>query len=448
VIGGNGNIAGGAGVLSTGPQFLTNSGKIIGGNSSGEYNYGADGVSLAGGSVNNSGQIFGGSGHYYGGPGIYIKNAGTVIDSGSITGGAGPRSNGFAVQFESGASRLILDHGADLIGGADANAASTNVIEFGAGTGSLGGIGTLFNNTTREAGITGFSSFAFDSGAAWTLAGTATGFAGAQISGFTSTDTLDISGLAVSQPETVILGPTDVLAIPESGVGMLDLTFSGDIGAHFTLGPDGHGGTDISIVPCFCAGTRIRTPSGQAAVETLKIGDLVQDIDGRAVPIRWIGTRVIASRFGDPLRVLPIRIQAGALGENIPARDLLVSPDHAMFLDGKLIQAGALVNFSSITREANIPETFTYYHIETAEHSLILAEDAPAETFIDCVDRLAFDNWAEHETLYGDSPGIAELPYPRAKSARQLPSSLKRFLAARAAALKGAALSAKYIALT
>jgi len=182
--------------------------------------------------------------------------------------------------------------------------------------------------------------------------------------------------------------------------------------------------------PCFCAGTLIRTPTGETAVETLAIGDLVLTVTGDAVPVRWVGTRVVATRFADKLRSSPIRIKAGALGNGLPLRDLLVSPDHAMFLDGVLVQAGALVNGVSIVRETTLPATFMYYHVETPGHALILAEGAATETFIDNVDRMAFDNWAEHEALYGDDTPLAELPYVRAKSARQVPLALRARLIA------------------
>jgi Hint domain len=121
--------------------------------------------------------------------------------------------------------------------------------------------------------------------------------------------------------------------------------------------------------------------------------------DGRAVPVTWIGRQTVSTRFGDPLRALPIRIRAGALAANVPCRDLLVTPDHAVLVDDVLIQAGALVNGTSIVRERNVPERVTYYHIELDDHSPLLAENTPAETFVDNVDRLAFDNWAEHEAL-------------------------------------------------
>ena len=108
-------------------------------------------------------------------------------------------------------------------------------------------------------------------------------------------------------------------------------------------------------------------------------------------------------------------------------------------VDGALIQAGALVNGTSIVREYNVPINLTYYHVELDEHALILAENAPAESFIDNVDRLRFDNWGEHAALYPDGKPLKELPYPRAKSYRQVPVNVRVKLAERAS-LIGAAL--------
>jgi hypothetical protein len=100
-----------------------------------------------------------------------------------------------------------------------------------------------------------------------------------------------------------------------------------------------------------------------------------------------------------------------------------------------LIQAGALVNGTPIICETNVPTTFVYYHVEVEDHSLILAENTPAETFVDNVDRLGFDNWAEHEALCPNGKPINELPYPRAKSHRQVPVHTRIMLASRAQAI-------------
>ena len=192
----------------------------------------------------------------------------------------------------------------------------------------------------------------------------------------------------------------------------------------------------VAFTVCFLAGTRIATPAGETPVESLAIGDVVLTADGRSVPVRWVGVQTVATLFADPLRSFPIRVTAGALGPDMPVRDLLVSPDHALFLDGVLVQAGALVNGTTIVRETAMPERFTYFHVELDDHSLILAEGVPAETFLDTVTRRRFDNWADYEARYGDTgPVLTELATPRIKSARQLPQALRERLAERATTL-------------
>ena len=210
-------------------------------------------------------------------------------------------------------------------------------------------------------------------------------------------------------------------------------------GAHFQLSNSGGVDTITTDAACFMAGTMIRTPAGDVAIEHIKRGDMVLTNDGQTKAVSWLGRQTISTVFSDPLRVWPIRIKAGALGENVPARDLRLSPDHAVLVDGALIQAGALVNGTSIVRETAVPKVFVYYHVELDDHSLILAENAPAETFIDNVDRLAFDNWTEHEALYPDGKPIEELPYPRAKAHRQVPVEMRIRLAERAQAIGAAA---------
>jgi hypothetical protein len=201
--------------------------------------------------------------------------------------------------------------------------------------------------------------------------------------------------------------------------------------------------TTSAVVPlCFYPGTLIATPEGEVAVESLQIGDLVIRQDGTAAPIRWVGRNTVSMIFANKDRTLPIRIKKDALSENVPSRDLLVSPAHAVLVDDVLIQASALVNHSSIIREADVPTVFVYYHVELADHSLIMAENTPNETFIDNVDRMAFDNWAEHEALYGDQVALVEMDLPRAKSQRQVPSAIRQRLAHRATELGYAAVAA------
>jgi len=184
-----------------------------------------------------------------------------------------------------------------------------------------------------------------------------------------------------------------------------------------------------SFTVCFLAGTAIACPDGDRPIEDLAIGDLVLCADGSSRPVRFVGRQTYATLFADRLRTLPIRIAAGALGDGLPLRDLCVSPDHALLVDGVLVQAGALVNGTTIARMKGLPERFTYYHVELDDHALILAEGVPAETFVDNVTRRRFDNFADFEARYGDGlPRIAEMARPRVKSARQLPVSVRQRL--------------------
>jgi hypothetical protein len=82
-----------------------------------------------------------------------------------------------------------------------------------------------------------------------------------------------------------------------------------------------------------------------------------------------------------------------------------------------------------------VPNTFVYYHVEVEDHSLILAENTPAETFVDNVDRARFDNWDEYEALYPNGKNVTEMSFPRAKGRRQVPVRLREALDARARAI-------------
>jgi hypothetical protein len=151
------------------------------------------------------------------------------------------------------------------------------------------------------------------------------------------------------------------------------------------------GGTSLAVVPvCYVAGTRILTPDGPRAIETLTPGTRVMTWNGQALPVKWLGHRRIdLARHPDPLQLAPIRIRRAALAPGVPERDLLVSPDHALFLDGMLIAARQLVNGSSIVQETGIAAV-TYWHLELDRHAIVLAEGAAAETYLDTGNREFF----------------------------------------------------------
>ena len=181
------------------------------------------------------------------------------------------------------------------------------------------------------------------------------------------------------------------------------------------------------VITCFLTGTLIATPSGERAVETLQTGDLIRTADGRDVVVKWVGRQKVSTLFAPADRLRPVRFAAGALGEGLPHADLTVTADHAMLVDGVLCTAGALDNGAGIARVpvAEFGAEYEIFHIETEAHDIILANGAATETYIDHASRRVFDNFAEYEALYGGETEIAELPYPRVTSARQLPSGVR-----------------------
>ncbi len=115
-----------------------------------------------------------------------------------------------------------------------------------------------------------------------------------------------------------------------------------------------------STTPCYCPGTLILTSQGEVPVETLAIGDKVTTKSGDARAIKWIGRRSYSGRFAMGRKdILPICIKAGALDDNVPRRDLWISPLHAMYFNdehpgGVLIEARDLVNGVSVVQAERV----------------------------------------------------------------------------------------------
>ena len=180
-----------------------------------------------------------------------------------------------------------------------------------------------------------------------------------------------------------------------------DGTFASATGGPLTISADAGGGTDISPgnLPCFAAGTRIGTERGEVAVEALRVGDRVRTVSGALRPITWIGHRLIDCRKHPRAEnVWPVRVLAHAFGDGMPARDLLLSPDHSLFVDGVLMPVRHLVNGAVVMQEKH--DRIQYFHIELARHDVLLAECIPAESYLDTGNRHAFANGAAQMALH------------------------------------------------
>jgi hypothetical protein len=221
----------------------------------------------------------------------------------------------------------------------------------------------------------------------------------AVISGFGSGSVIDERAIGSGGSLiTVSSGGLTTATITSGGVSE-SLTFAGGYTSNLMLGPDTVGGVELTFVPCFAAGTLIRTTQGEIAVEALAQGDLVLTGGGEALPVIWIGSRhVDCARHPRPETVMPVRIQAHAFGRNLPARDLVLSPDHAVYAEAVLIPVKHLINGSTIRQSA--VASVTYYHVELPRHAVILAEGLPAESYLDSGDRASFANAADGVALH------------------------------------------------
>ncbi len=191
-----------------------------------------------------------------------------------------------------------------------------------------------------------------------------------------------LSNLNVSNSNTLTFSDSGVNAV--SG-GIDHIIFGSAVNAaNFNI----VNGNTVQVA-CFAVGTRIGTETGLVAVEDLTAGDVVITEDGRAEPIVWIGSRTVnCARHPKPETVWPVRVAAGAFGPGQPMRDLYLSPDHAVFVNGVLVPVKLLINGTSITQMKR--DWITYFHIELPRHDVILAEGLTVESYLDSGDRQDF----------------------------------------------------------
>ncbi len=147
----------------------------------------------------------------------------------------------------------------------------------------------------------------------------------------------------------------------------------------------------VATAVCFCAGTLIRTPGGEAPVEKLAAGDHVVTLSGVARRIVWIGSGKVMVARGRRSAATPVIVRKGAIAENVPNRDLHVTKGHSFYLDDVLIPVEFLVNHRTILWDDWAQEV-TIYHVELETHDILLANGAPAESYRDDGNRWLFQN--------------------------------------------------------
>lgn len=147
----------------------------------------------------------------------------------------------------------------------------------------------------------------------------------------------------------------------------------------------------IAYCPCFTPGTLIKTSIGEVPVEKLTTGMQVLTRDNGYQSVVWVGRRALVDADLSKTPALkPIKIAQGALGQDLPERDTLVSPQHRMLLgneqirewfdaDEVLVAAHLLTCFEGVTH-ADVSHV-TYIHFMFEQHEIVLADGAWSERF-------------------------------------------------------------------
>ena len=369
------------------------------------------GILAAGGTgitVTATGQIQG-----YGtiNPGTPVTDAGVITALGGTLSlpQPGQISGQGTFQVSAGATLELNASGADYsqtINNGGTVAITTNAFAPAPITisGSYTGIGSfLIEGLPQGSGTTDLvlpgsvsADVAFDSNLGELVLQTPSAFKG-KITGFASGDTIALDGLSGTSAKlsggilsVINSGATvDTLVLDTTKIDYSAATFTIANNINNTVATLTVSGTQQ--VPCYVEGTRIATLSGETPVEKLRPGDIVRTHFAGTTPIVWIGHRhVDCLRHPAPHNILPILVEAHAFGPRMPHRDLYLSPDHAVYVDDVLIPIRNLVNRKTI-RQVKV-ERVTYFHIELAEHDILMAEGLTAESYLENGDRTSFDN--------------------------------------------------------
>ncbi|OAJ66294.1 Hint domain-containing protein [Gluconobacter cerinus] len=161
--------------------------------------------------------------------------------------------------------------------------------------------------------------------------------------------------------------------------------------------------SQAGVLVCFLRNSIISVPNGKKAVQDIVMGDEVLCYkDGVTYTdiVRWAGHAHCTVRPYLPLDQAgyPVRILKDAVSDGVPFKDMLITAEHCLFFEGKFVPARMLVNGRSIFYDTSIT-SYDYYHIETEEHSVIMADGMLTESYLDTGNRNAFRQAGEVVSL-------------------------------------------------
>jgi hypothetical protein len=310
-----------------------------------------------------------------------------------------------------------------LVGGVNSdNSLDVSVDDTGAGTATQAGLGTstltsvedfVANEATGETDVITIT----DSGSAFTTADIVDVDTGAQ----DGTTSGSFTPVATGVP--IAFGPSEALSYDQIIAGIDDRTYPGGGAFEITGGDETGAVGGISFenfeqinfgVMCFAQGTLIKTIKGEVPIEDLRQGDRVLTFDCGYQPISWIGGRSLGqTELEQNPKLRPIRIQAGALGPNLPEQDLIVSPQHRILIKSViavrmfdtaevLVPANKLLTLPGIDIEWDV-DSVDYFHMLFEHHQIVFSNGSPTESLFtgpEALKAVSAEARAEIEALF------------------------------------------------
>lgn len=420
---GNGQIVirnGGLLVQTNGSSnWIVNNGSVVvesGGTVSGGF-IGANGryVVSSGGVI--SGADVGAGGSLKGASGAILSGQTNVASGGSVSGGTVASSGTLVVS--KGATSLNTT----VASGGTINAAGTvtsSIVQSGGTLGVSSG-GKIVTSTVNAGGVLSAASGSTISGIVTLVDGatatipstaggtvdlsgtnanlviTGTGSPTTVISGFTGTAAGDTDGITLSDVQASNVSSVTypdanhvTLTLKDGSAVTLNIIGVQNLGYELTSDSNGN----LVYAVCFLAGTQIAVPGGLKSVESVVAGDeILISRDGVSVTdtVTWAGKAHwrVRSDLPEDQAGYPVRIRQNAITAGVPFKDLLVTAEHCLYLDGYFVPARMLVNGRSIFYDKSIT-SYDYYHIETAEHSIVSADGLLTESYLDTGNRRNF----------------------------------------------------------
>ncbi|RUT26059.1 hypothetical protein C0V97_08345 [Asaia sp. W19] len=333
-----------------------------------------------------------------------VQNHNTMNTGGSITGGDWIAVNiGGTTYYQSGTAKLT---GPVFLTNATLTITSGAVVDgmlqaqLGNPTITIQSGGVLTHSTLNNGYVTvqngGVMSGNYGNSAQVTVSSGGKSINDTFYTTYGGNDTVTVlSGATISGPSL-----SNTTLVVSSGASLIEPVNIGSGGAATIYG---------TAEACFLPGTMIATPMGEVAIETLAVGDEIITLEpgtGNAVTQRvtWVGKgRTITNGSAyDDLAGYPVCVAKDAIATGVPHRDVYLTAEHCLYVDGHLVPVRTLVNGGSIYYDTSRTD-YEYFHLATEKHSVILADGMPSETYRDTGNARAF---SQHGKL-------ARLSYPQ-----------------------------------